>query len=70
MEINNNNKKPIIRNASGISAYDKEYYKNYAKIKNMEKRRCEACDIELTYYCISKHNKSKKHLKNIEKQNL
>lgn len=69
MEINKSEKKPIIRNASGISAYDKKYYQEYAKTKTKEKRKCESCNIELSYYCLSKHLKSKRHLKNAEKLN-
>ena len=59
------NKKEInIRNKSGISAYDKEYYKNYAKEKTKQKIKCSVCDIEISYYAFSKHRMSIKHIKN------
>ena len=64
--ININKKQPVIRNGSGISAYDKAYYQNYAKQKTKEKKLCEACNIEISYYCMSKHSRTKRHLKNIE----
>ena len=66
MEINITEKKPIIRNASGISAYDKEYYKNYASQKTKQLIRCESCGVDISYFAMSRHRKTKRHLKNIE----
>lgn len=56
-----------IRNGSGLSSFEKEYYQEYAKKKNNEIKQCDICNCEISYYSISKHKKSKKHLKNLQK---
>ena len=63
------NKQPQIRNASGISAYDKQYYKDYASKKTKEMVYCDVCLKDISYYAKSKHFKSKRHLANLENKN-
>ncbi len=66
MEINNIEKQPKIRNASGISAYNKDYYKQYAQERNKQMIRCDDCNMDISYYAMHRHKKSKRHLKNCE----
>ena len=43
---------------------DKFDRKEYAATRGKEMLYCPTCDKEVSYYALSKHNKSKTHLKN------
>ena len=54
-------KQPKIFNKTGISSYDKEYYKQYAEEKNKTRKHCSICDTSVSYYAWSKHQQTKLH---------
>lgn len=51
----------------------KEVSKKIQRIKSKQmiykKERCDACDSLVFIYNLKSHNKTKKHLKNVEKMN-
>ena len=56
MDLSKNEKTP---NHNGT--FDR---KDYAATRGKENVYCKVCDKEVSYYALSKHNKSKTHLKN------
>jgi hypothetical protein len=77
-EYYNDNKKEItekrkqyrINNKNEILEYQKQYYNN-KKQEITQKRKikihCDICDCDTTKHHIAKHNKSPKHLSNLQK---
>ena len=52
---------------SNKQEYHKNYYQNVAKKKQRDDYHCEICDCTIGYFSKTLHLKSKKHLKNLEK---
>ena len=44
---------------------NKEALRSYAKEKNKEKKTCDICNKNVSYYAFEKHKKSMKHIKNL-----
>lgn len=57
-----------IRNKSGLSAYEKEYYIDYAKSKNKELKHCETCNRDISYYSYNRHLTTKSHNKKLNSE--